>query len=128
MSDVPAQDGAAVPIVAPLTAPVVAKDDKSLKSDYYFFKSTPKDQLESYLPKPLSGPVEETTAVPKGASTWNKAGTWEESDATAWAMERLKELFIGIAPTNGAAVKVTEASSVRSLSSLPIGCAALSRC
>jgi hypothetical protein len=102
------------PAVVPGLNVAAPAADTGLKSDYYFFKSTPKDQLESYMPKPLAAPAE-STAVPKGSSTWNSAGTWEESDATAWALDRLREIFIGVAPTNGVDVKVTEAVSVRHL-------------
>lgn len=54
-------------------------------------------------------------AVPDGASAWNKAGTWEERDATAWAKETLKSALVNTSytlpdssPAPGAVAKVTK--------------------
>ncbi|GAX13490.1 hypothetical protein FisN_36Lh045 [Fistulifera solaris] len=36
-------------------------------------------------------PVEETSTKEAGKSAWNKAGTWEEKDVSAWGQESLQE-------------------------------------
>ena len=38
-------------------------------------------------------PVEENSAKEKGKSAWNKAGTWEEVDCSAWEKQALQELL-----------------------------------
>ena len=57
-----------------------------------------------------------STAENKGTSAWNKAGTWEERDVTAWAKDVLKEQLEKVtytlpasSPAPSAVVKTTKA-------------------
>jgi hypothetical protein len=45
----------------------------------------------------------------QAASTWNKAGTFEERDVTEWAKQRLQDMVVGT--SSGAAV-VTKCRSI----------------
>lgn len=54
-----------------------------------------------------------------GASAWNKAGTWEERDVTAWAKDTLKKSLLETSytlpdssPAPGAVVKVTKVNKL----------------
>ena len=114
--------------------PTTMTDNEFSKSDHIkgykivngkktsFFHNEMTDEVKELIgdiaPKRLSvqdvdvAPVE-STAIP-GASVWNKAGTWEERDVTAWAKESfektLKEVsytFPALAP--GAVARVTKA-------------------
>jgi len=75
-----------------------AKKDPNSKigSNYYFFKSTPKDEAAKYAPQPITAPAPSTSPdLARQGSAWNAAGTWEDRDMSNWAHERIKSLFGG---------------------------------
>jgi len=73
-----------------------AKKDPNSKlgSNYYFFKSTPKEEQHKYAPQPITTPSPSPPPdLARQGSAWNAAGTWEDRDMSSWAHERLKSLF-----------------------------------
>jgi tetratricopeptide (TPR) repeat protein len=94
------------------------------KTSYFHNELTEeaKKLIGDIAPKKLSGTSTPTATDSlatenKGASAWNKAGTWEERDVTAWAKEalqtQLEETIYTLpesSPAPGAEVKIKKAS------------------
>lgn len=106
-------------------APDVTVEDSAKKSDsqYYFFKSTPKELAEQYKPKQMSAEeavVANQPATTGGPSSWNKGGTWEEQSANDFALARMNTLFIGLGvdPSVGFTASITECDSVNGEASI----------
>lgn len=54
-----------------------------------------KELIGDIAPKRIEEvPAAESGTVAPGASAWNKAGTWEERDVTAWAKESLEQALL----------------------------------
>eukprot|EP00562_Extubocellulus_spinifer_P035730 CAMPEP_0178695430 /NCGR_PEP_ID=MMETSP0699-20121125/8851_1 /TAXON_ID=265572 /ORGANISM="Extubocellulus spinifer, Strain CCMP396" /LENGTH=224 /DNA_ID=CAMNT_0020341127 /DNA_START=297 /DNA_END=971 /DNA_ORIENTATION=+ len=57
-------------------------------------------------------------APTEGASAWNKAGTWEERDITAWASDTLTSTLLGCSysvPDSDVTIKVVKANKMSEL-------------
>jgi tetratricopeptide (TPR) repeat protein len=65
----------------------ISEETKALIGDIAPKKIDPNNPAgDDFAPKPLP--------VAEGASAWNKAGTWEERDVSAWAEETLKAALL----------------------------------
>jgi len=89
------------------------------KKTSYFHNELSEDAkklIGSIAPKKLDAAPAPTEAPKEGTSAWNKAGTWEERDVTAWALESLKAKLLETtytlpesSPAPGAVVTTTKA-------------------
>lgn len=80
-----------------------------------------KQLIGDIAPKKLDASAQPVTTQPSSGETsvWNKAGTWEERDVTAWAKETLKEAlqkttytFPDSSPAPGATARISAVKKV----------------
>ncbi|GLJ11221.1 hypothetical protein SUGI_0147470 [Cryptomeria japonica] len=73
---------------------VVEEQKKSTSSYRYWVRETTVEAAPLPVPRKLS--AQDLATQPQSAplgSLWNKAGTWEEKNLSAWASNRIKELL-----------------------------------
>jgi hypothetical protein len=103
----PAEKKKAAPVKAKAKTTLTnAKESaQAINSSYYHGrKVTPEDEFnQKYAPKkidPAAVAAEKAAHVAQGHSSWNKSGSWEETDLEAWALADLKTKLTAVTGTD----------------------------